>query len=151
LPVGLRIKTPHEADALSIYFFAKTVESLGSNSGPGCSPLFYIERLRACGRFHFLSNVNPTMSTEFSKSNYLAGKHLSSAGLVRETDGSTGVEYAIVVALMTVGMLASVQAIGTGTRSLLQSFSTSLKAAGPESGAASALGKTPEEAPTTFF
>ena len=89
------------------------------------------------------------MNAEFINSNRLAGK-LGPIGLVRGTDGSTGVEYAIVLALISVGMLVSVQAVGTGTKSLLQSVSSSLEAIKSGSGAAAGLGKTSEEAPGMF-
>ena len=93
------------------------------------------------------------MHTKFSYSNRLAGK-LGPIGWVRETDGSTGVEYAIVLALISVAMLVSVQAVGTGAKSLLQSVSSGLQsvssgleAVNSGSVAASGLGKTAEEAP----
>lgn len=70
--------------------------------------------------------------------------------LICESTGSSGVEYAIVLALISVGMLFSVQAVGTGARSLLQSVSSSIEAFNSGSGTASALGKTSEEAPGMF-
>jgi Flp pilus assembly pilin Flp len=89
------------------------------------------------------------MHAKFSYSNRLAGK-LGPIGWVRETDGSTGVEYAIVLALISVAMLVSVQAVGTGAKSLLQSVSSGLEAVNSGSVAASGLGKTAEEAPGMF-
>jgi Flp pilus assembly pilin Flp len=71
--------------------------------------------------------------------------------LIQESGGSTGVEYAIMLALLVVGMLASVQAVGSGTKSLLEGVSKSLNSAESVGGGFQGTGKPESEAPTTFF
>lgn len=149
-PLELRLMAGPDANCYGNYLLVSPRAAMASIPRSGRVELPLAESSPALGTHLCPSTVAFVMHTEFIHSNRLAGELRPISGLVRETDGSTGVEYAIVLALISVGMLVSVQAVGTGAKSLLQSVSSSLEAFNSGSGAAASLGKTTEEAPGMF-
>lgn len=56
------------------------------------------------------------------------------AGLIYQSEGSTAVEYSIMLALVVGGLLASTQAVGSGTNSLFKMVSSELSSVGSSDG-----------------
>jgi Flp pilus assembly pilin Flp len=67
---------------------------------------------------------------------------MTKSKLLRQSEGAAAVEYAVLLALLIAGMLASIQTVGSQTNSLLRLVTSSLFSSGQQSAGAAAMSPT---------